>query len=71
MNDHKQLPSAMPATAREWAHQSFDYGRGECFTVSGPALQALLDEVHRLRALAFAVENRIKVTVESSFGDET
>jgi len=59
----------MPTTARDWAYDSFIAGRGECFIVSGPALQALLDRVHHLESLAFALENRVRVTVESV--DET
>ncbi len=63
-----KLPPAPATTAREWAYASWDQP-GEGLTVSAPALQALLDEVAHLRALGFAAENRIKVTVEAA-GEE-
>jgi hypothetical protein len=55
-----------PPTAREWAYAAWNEGGGEALTVPLAALQRLLDELAHLRALAFAVENRLKVTVEST-----
>jgi hypothetical protein len=71
MKPEDSMPLPRPAlSAREWAYASWNDGDREAVTVSLTALQKLLDELNHLRALAFAVENRLKVTIESADGDD-
>jgi hypothetical protein len=71
MEPEDSMSPPRPAlSAREWAYASWSEGDREAVTVSLGALQKLLDELNHLRALAFAVENRLKVTIESAGSDD-
>lgn len=54
-----------PMTASEWAYASWGHNQGFALTVPAASLQMLLDRIVELEGVRLAMEQNLKVTVET------